>query len=71
MKPGKYFVFFEVDFDSEGSHDEATQAVKDMCLEMLQKDEFPEVKFDLIEEIDPEYNTEEDELEELNFEEAV
>ncbi len=72
MKMGKYRVSFDVDFDSAGSQEEAEQAVREMVIEMLDNEEFPKVEFELLEEFDPEYHTEEEEeMQELNFEVAV
>ena len=70
MNAGKYLVTFEVDFDSEGSHEEAVEAVREMLVEMIDKSQFPEVDFHLLEELDMEYQTEENEVEELNFEQV-
>jgi hypothetical protein len=71
MNAGKYLVTFEVDFDNEGSHEEAVEAVREMLVEMIDQNEFPEIDFHLIEELDTEYQTEENEVEELNFEQVV
>lgn len=66
MIQGTYRVSFNVDFDECGSKEEATQAVMAMLSEMMDDEEFPEVDFELVEEFDIEYGTEE-EIEELEF----
>lgn len=66
MIPGTYRVTFNVDFDSAGSKEEARQAVMAMLSEMIDDDESPEMDFELVEELDIEYCTE-DEIEELEF----
>ena len=67
MNPGTYRVSFLVDFSDFVSQEEAQQAVAEMVSEMIDEDSFPEIEFELVDELDLEYNTEEDELEELNF----
>ena len=67
MKSGKYRVSFEVDLNDCKSKEEAEQAVAQMVSDACDDDTFPEVEFELLEELDIEYNTEEHELEELNF----
>jgi hypothetical protein len=75
MKNGTYKVSFLVEFEVEltgySNEEEASVAVQGMVKNALDEDNFPEVNFELIEELDPEYNTEEDEVEELCFEESA
>jgi hypothetical protein len=67
MKSGKYLVSFEVDLTDCKDEEEAQQEVASMVSEMLDEDNFPEVDFELLEELDLEYNSEEGGLQELNF----
>ena len=71
MINGTYRVSFDVVLTDCQDEEDAKNAVGDMVESMIDVREFPEVNFELIEEEDVEYNTEEDELEELDFEEAV
>jgi hypothetical protein len=70
MKSGTYRVSFVVELRNCGSKEEAEQAVGEMVSDACDVDEFPEVNFEMIEELDIEYNSDELELEELSFEEA-
>lgn len=70
MKSGTYKVTFHVDLVGCNNEEEAHSAVSQMVNEALDDDRFPELEFELVEELDEEYNTEE-EVEELDFEEAV
>ncbi len=68
MKPGKYKVTFEIELSNSDDMNslDATESVKDMCQEMIDNNEFPELEFELLEEHFPEYEFE-DEIEELSF----
>lgn len=70
MKNGTYKVILTIDLFECADEEEARNAVADMLSGMLDDDEFPEVDFELVEELDMEYNTE-DNIPELNFEEAI
>ena len=70
MKNGKYLVAFEVNLNNCNSEEEAIEAIRLMVSDMIDEDKFPEVIFDIVEEEDIEYNTEEDELAELDFDVA-
>lgn len=67
MKSGTYQVSFNVDLANCEDADAALEALKRTVGRMIAKDEFPEVDFELVEEFDIEYETEEDEIQELNF----
>lgn len=67
MKSGKYTVEFNVNLTDCEDEDQAREALKKMFNDMLDNDELPQMGFDLVEEIDPEYATEEYNNEELNF----
>lgn len=68
MKSGVYKVSFVVELNDCLDQDEAESAVASLVSDILDEDKFPEVKFELLEEFDVEYNTEENEVPELNFE---
>jgi hypothetical protein len=67
MKNGTYTVSFEVNLSGAVTEEEAIVSIKEMVEEMISKEEFPELNFELTEEEDPEYHTEEAEVQELNF----
>lgn len=67
MKNGTYRVSFEVNLNSCKNKAHAKREVASMVTEMIENDDFPEVDFELTEAEDVEYNTEEDEVQELNF----
>ena len=67
MKSGTYMVSLEMDFINYKNEEEAVEAIRGLCEEMLETRDFSKVNFKLTEEYDVEYNTEEDELEELQF----
>ena len=66
MINGTYRVSFEVTLKNHASEEEAHESIKGMVNELLEEDNFPELNFELVEEEDEEYETEE-EVEELNF----
>jgi len=66
MKAGKYKVSFYVDFVKPCTETKAKLFVAHLVSEMIDSDNFPEVNFELEEEFDLEYNTDE-EVDELNF----
>jgi hypothetical protein len=70
MISGTYNVKFQVDLTGCETKEEAELAIAQWISELLDEDTFPEVEFELVEELDMEYNTDEEELEELDFEEA-
>lgn len=70
MKNGRYKVSFNVvlsDCNEEDGEEVAFDTVTEMVRDMLEEDELPELNFELLKEFDIEYETEENELEELNF----
>jgi len=67
MKNGTYKVVLTIDLFECADEEEGRNAVANMLSDMLDDDEFPEVDFELTEELDMEYNTE-NEPAELNFE---
>ena len=67
MKTGTYTVSFNVDLTECEDEESAHAAVAAMVEEMLEGGEFPEVEFELVEEFEVDYKTEEDEVEELEF----
>ena len=66
MKPGRYRVTLDVNFEQPLTKDEADQGLVAMFVQMEDDDLVPEVEFELLEEFDLEYMTE-DEVEELEF----
>ena len=71
MKTGKYVVSFEIDLYNCENEEEAQEAVRGMVEEMVDKSEFPEVKLSFIEGTELDYTFEEEDVKELDFEEAV
>jgi len=71
MKNGIYKVSIEVEITDCQDVNEATSEVWGMLTKIVEDEESIEVNFELTEESHTDYTTEEDELEELNFEEAV
>ena len=71
MKNGRYLVSFEVDLSNHKDEDEAQDSINTLLEEAMLENQFPKVNFELLEELDEEYTTEDDGLEELDFEEAV
>ena len=74
MKNWTYKVSFEVNLNSCITEDDAHVAIYKLIKEDIanEGDVFPEVNFELLEEEEEEYNTEEDDgIEELDFQEAV
>ena len=67
MKTGSYKVSFDVNLNGCEDSEEAHRAVALLIQEMLDEDNFPVLKFELLEEFDLEYEVEEDELKELDF----
>lgn len=67
MKSGTYKVSFTVDLRENLSIKEAEKAVAQMVSDACDDDQFPEVEFELIEEFEEEYNTEEETVRELSF----
>lgn len=67
MKSGTYRVSFEIELTDCRDQDEAALAVAQMVSDAIDDSDFPELEFELLEALDMEYNTEENELEELNF----
>jgi hypothetical protein len=65
MKNGKYEVRFEVDLRDCKTKEQAIESTREMVSEMIDSDDFPEVDFTLVEELDIEYA--DHEPEELNF----
>jgi hypothetical protein len=71
MKNGKYKVTFEVELTGMESGQEATHAIVDMFNEMRDNEEAPAMEFELIEEgVDQEWLDEEEEVAELDLEQA-
>ena len=66
MKSGTYKVSFEVELTDCENEESARLALFRMISDLMDDDEFPEVNFELTEELDMEYNTE-DVVPELNF----
>lgn len=66
MKPGRYEVTIEVNFEQSVTKDEADQGIMTMFSHMIDDDVIPELEFELLEEFDLEY-TREDEIKELEF----
>jgi hypothetical protein len=66
MKSGTYRVTLEVEIKDCQDKDEATNSLMAMFSEMIDDDLVPEVDFELLEEFDIEYQTE-DEVQELEF----
>lgn len=66
MKPGTYRVTLEVNFEEHVTKDEADQALMAMFVQMEDDGLVPELEFELLEEFDLEYMTE-DEVQELEF----
>ncbi len=71
MENGIYKVSFNVDLSDCENEEEARNRIMGMCIELIDEGFFPEVDLELIERADPEYTEEEEEIPELNFEEAV
>lgn len=71
MKSGTYIVSFEVELTDCEDINEAEGAVRGMVENLIEEGEFPEVNFQFVEGTEQEYTQEEDEVEELDFEEAV
>lgn len=69
MKNGLYKVSFQVLLKNHVDEDEAHESIMGMIQEMLERYEFPEVNFVLLEEHEVEYDDEE--IDELDFEEVV
>ena len=67
MKNGTYRASFIVELKDCGSEEEAQQTVAELISEALDDENFPELNFEMVEEFDVEYGTEEDELQELDF----
>jgi translation elongation factor EF-Tu-like GTPase len=71
MTNGKYKVTFEVEIVGMQNGQEATHAIVDMFNEMRDNEEAPAMEFELIEEgVEQEYLEEEEEVEELDLEQA-
>ena len=70
MINGTYRVSFEVTLKNHANEEEAHESIKGMLNEMLLEDQIPELNFELLEEIEEEYDSEE-EVEELDFEETA
>lgn len=72
MKNGKYKLTIEVELRGMDDASEALKAVADMIIEMNDNEEMPEgATFELLEEIEPDYDTDEDDgVEELDFDQA-
>jgi hypothetical protein len=66
MKSGTYKVSFMVDLSDCKTEEEAAKEVMGMVSEDIDNGDFPEVEFEMVEELDLEYNTD-DEIEELEF----
>jgi hypothetical protein len=74
MKNGTYHVSFQVDISNCETEEEAQRWLIKLIVDSIEQDdiEFPEVDFELIEEHEVEYHTEEDDgVEELDFEETA
>jgi hypothetical protein len=69
MKSGTYKVTFEVDIVNAEDMEEAKSATREMVENLIDNGEFPEVNLVFVEGTEIDYTAEE-ELEELNFDEA-
>ena len=67
MKNGSYRVSFIVQLTDCSDVEEAEQALLELWGEAADEGELPEVAFEMVEEFDVEYETEEDEVKELDF----
>lgn len=73
MKNGKYKLTLEIELRGLDDAGEALKAIADMLIEMHENEETPDgATFELMEEFEEEYETEEDDgVEELNFDDAA
>ena len=67
MKNGTYLVSFYVDLNDCADENEAEEMVATLVSDTLDEGNFPEIRLELIEEIDEDYTQDEDELEEVSF----
>ena len=67
MKSGRYCVSFYVDLNDCKDSEEAELVVGELLSEAIDENAIPQLNFELVEELEIEYNTDEPELAELNF----
>jgi hypothetical protein len=67
MKNGLYKVTFMAHINDCVTEEEGAEVVASLINDALEDDQFPEVEFELVEELNMEYNTDEELLPELNF----
>lgn len=67
MKSGRYRVSFYVDLNDCRDAEEAEITVGELLSNAIDEDCIPELVFDLVDELDIEYQVDEPELQELNF----
>ena len=70
MISGTYKVSFDLELKGYENEEEATLAIAEWVRDMMEEDNFLDLAFELTSEDDSEYALREDELEELDFEEA-
>lgn len=71
MKNGKYRLVLEVELNGAENHNEALRSIAESLIDLDDNDQVPEAfSLDLLEEFEAEYETEEEALEELDFEQA-
>ena len=67
MKSGTYTIGFNVDLTGCETEEEAQVAVREMCRNLLEDDNFPEVELHFVEGTELDYTLDDDEFQELNF----
>lgn len=67
MKNGLYKVSFMVEINDCATEEEGAAVTASLINDALDDDNFPELEFELVEEFELEYNSDEELLPELNF----